>query len=78
MEKNKETKRKVDTSNYMNANGTFKTENEIRKEEINKDPNILRRIKYYTETYDNAKVGKEFDIAIAEEDKNLKKHYAKK
>ena len=33
-------KRKVDTSNYMNANGTFKTENQIKEEEVNKDPNI--------------------------------------
>ena len=66
-------KKKKDNSNYMVANGTFKTENQIKEEEVNKDPNILRRIKYYTETYDNAKVGKEFDIAIAEEDKNLKK-----
>ena len=66
-------KRKVDNSNYMVSNGTFKTENQIKEEEVNKDPNILRRIKYYTETYDNAKVGKEFDLAIAQEDENLKK-----
>ena len=71
-------KKKKDTSNYMVANGTFKTENQIKEEEINKDPNLLRRIKYYTETYDNVQLGKEFDTAIAAEDENLKKVRGKK
>ena len=66
-------KKKKDNSNYMVANGTFKTENQIKEEEINKDPNLLRRIKYYTETYDNVQLGKEFDAAIKAEDENLKK-----
>ena len=53
------------------SKGTIRSEREIKEEEINKDPNLLRRIKYYTETYDNVKLGKEFDNAIAAEDKNL-------
>jgi hypothetical protein len=45
---------------------TDKTEKEILK-----DPNLLRRIKYLTKTYDNIDLGKDFDKAIAQEDKNL-------
>ena len=45
---------------------TDKTEKEVMK-----DPNLLRRIKYAAETYDNIKLGEDFDKAIAQEDKNL-------
>jgi len=45
---------------------TDKTEKEVMK-----DPNILRRIKYALETYDDIKLGEDFDKAIAQEDKNL-------
>jgi hypothetical protein len=45
---------------------TAKTEKEVMK-----DPNLLRRIKYAIETYDDIKLGKDFDKAIAQEDKNL-------
>ena len=37
------------------------------------DPNLLRRIKYLTKTYDNIDLGKDFDKAIAQEDKELAK-----
>ena len=63
--------KKPDNYIYDGSKGTIRSEREISEEEINKDPNILRRIKYYTETYDNVKLGKEFDNAIAAEDKNL-------
>jgi len=45
---------------------TDKTEKEVMK-----DPNLLRRIKYAVETYDDIKLGEDFDKAIAQEDKNL-------
>ena len=63
---------KADNYIYDGSKGTIRSEREITEEEINKDPNILRRIKYYTETYDNVSLGKDFDAAIAAEDKNLK------
>jgi HD superfamily phosphohydrolase len=47
---------------------TEKTEKEI----LN-DPNILRRIKYLSKTYDDIDLGKDFDKAIAQEDKQLAK-----
>ena len=53
------------------SKGTIRSEREIKEEEINKDPNLLRRIKYYNETYDKFSLGKEFDTEIAAEDKNL-------
>ena len=46
----------------------FKTD-----EEANKDPNILRRIKHYTSSYDGIDLGKEYDNAIAKEDEALAK-----
>ena len=42
-------------------------------EDANKDPNILRRIKHYTEKYDGVNLGKDYEKAIAEEDKKLAK-----
>ena len=63
---------KADNYIYDGSKGTIRSEREITEEEINKDPNILRRIKYYTETYDNVSLGKDYDAAIAAEDKNLK------
>ncbi len=59
-------------------NGNIQTEKQFVKElpleeqpgyEIDKDPNLLRRIKMYSDE----KLGAEFDKAIAEEDKALKK-----
>ena len=47
---------------------TDKTEKEIMN-----DPNILRRIKYLSKTYDDIDLGKDFDKAIAQEDKQLAK-----
>ena len=47
---------------------TEKTEKEI----LN-DPNILRRIKYLSKTYADIDLGKDFDKAIAQEDKELAK-----
>lgn len=44
----------------------FKTD-----DEANKDPNVLRRIKHYTSKYDDIDLGKDYDKAIAEEDKKL-------
>lgn len=38
-----------------------------------KDPNLLRRIKYLTETFDGADFGNSLDKAIANEDKELAK-----
>ena len=46
--------------------------NKTEKELMN-DPNLLRRIKYLTKTYDNIDLGKDFDKAIAQEDKELAK-----
>ena len=63
--------KKPDDYIYDGSKGTIRSEREITEEEINKDQNILRRIKYYTETYDGVKLGKDFDAAIAAEDKNL-------
>jgi hypothetical protein len=45
---------------------TDKTEKEVMK-----DPNLLRRIKHIAETYDDIKLGEDFDKAIAQEDKKL-------
>ena len=42
--------KKPDNYIYDGSKGTIRSEREISEEEINKDPNILRRIKYYTET----------------------------
>lgn len=63
--------KKPDDYIYDGSKGTIRAERDIKEEEINKDPNILRRIKYYSETYDDVKLGKDFDKAIAAEDKNL-------
>ena len=38
-----------------------------------KDPNLLRRVKYLTETFDNADLGTSLDKAIDNEDKELAK-----
>ena len=58
---------------YDGSKNTVRSEREIKEEEINKDPNMLRRIKYYVETYDNVPLGKDFDKAILKEDENIKK-----
>ena len=42
-------------------------------EEVNKDPNLLRRIKHYTSKYDGIDLGREYDKAIAKEDEELAK-----
>ena len=36
-------------------------------------PTLLRRIKYLSKTYDDIDLGKDFDKAIAQEDKQLAK-----
>ena len=41
--------------------------------DYSKDPNLLRRIKYLTETFDNADLGTSLDKAIDNEDKQLAK-----
>ena len=41
--------------------------------DYSKDPNLLRRIKYLTETFDGADFGNSLDKAIANEDKELAK-----
>ena len=48
-------KKKPVMNNYIydGSKNAIRSEHEIREEEINKDPNMLRRIKYYVETYDN-------------------------
>ena len=53
--------KKPDDYIYDGSKGTIRAERDIKEEEINKDPNILRRIKYYSETYDDVKLGKDFD-----------------
>ena len=71
-------KNNPDNSPYMLNNGELMTENEFKKSlpiedqpgyNPDKDPNLLRRIKYYQ----GESLGADFDIAIAEEDKALKK-----
>ena len=49
-----------------------KPKKETEEQKINKDPNMLRRLKYNMELYDNVKVGKDFDKAIELEDKALR------
>ena len=69
---------KADNSPVMVSNGEIMTENQFKKSlpledqpgyDPDKDPNLLRRIKYYQ----GEELGAEFDRAIAEEDKALKK-----
>ena len=69
---------KADNSPVMVSNGEIMTENQFVKSlpiedqpgyDPDKDPNLLRRIKYYQ----GESLGADFDIAIAEEDKALKK-----
>ena len=69
---------KTDNSPVMVSNGEIMTENQFVKSlpiedqpgyDPDKDPNLLRRIKYYQ----GEELGAEFDRAIAEEDKALKK-----
>ena len=69
---------KTDNSPVMVSNGEIMTENQFVKSlpiedqpgyDPDKDPNLLRRIKYYQ----GESLGADFDIAIAEEDKALKK-----
>ena len=71
-------KSKPDNSPYMVSNGEIMTENEFKKSlpvedqpgyNPDKDPNLLRRIKYYQ----GESLGADFDRAIEEEDKALKK-----
>ena len=71
-------KNNPDNSPYMLNNGELMTENQFKKSlpledqpgyDPDKDPNLLRRIKYYQ----GEELGAEFDRAIAEEDKALKK-----
>lgn len=68
---------KADNSPVMVSNGEIMTENQFKKSlpledqpgyDPDKDPNLLRRIKYYQ----GEELGAEFDRAIAEEDKALK------
>ena len=69
---------KADNSPVIVSNGEIMTENQFKKSlpledqpgyDPDKDPNLLRRIKYYQ----GEELGAEFDRAIAEEDKALKK-----
>ena len=71
-------KSKPDNSPYMVSNGEIMTENEFKKSlpvedqpgyNPDKDPNLLRRIKYYQ----GESLGADFDRAIALEDEELKK-----
>ena len=71
-------KNNPDKSPYMLNNGELMPENQFKKSlpiedqpgyNPDKDPNLLRRIKYYQ----GESLGADFDIAIAEEDKALKK-----
>ena len=48
-----------------------KQETDKTEKEVMKDPNLLRRIKHIAETYDDIKLGEDFDKAIAQEDKKL-------
>lgn len=41
--------------------------------DYSKDPNLIRRVKYLTETFDNADLGTSLDKAIENEDKQLAK-----
>ena len=71
-----ETKKTVDTSSLNQL--IKKTEKDLRLEKQpnynpDKDPNLLRRIKYLTETYDGVNLGTEYDKAIAQEDRELAK-----
>ena len=69
---------KADNSPVMVSNGEIMTENQFKKSlpledqpgyDPDKDPNLLRRIKYYQ----GESLGADFDKLIAEEDKALKK-----
>ena len=71
-------KNNPDNSPYMLNNGELMTENQFKKSlpiedqpgyNPDKDPNLLRRIKYYQ----GESLGADFDKLIAEEDKALKK-----
>ena len=71
-------KNKPDDSPFMLNNGELMTENQFKKSlpledqpgySPDKDPNLLRRIKYYQ----GESLGADFDRAIEEEDKALKK-----
>tara|TARA_A100001015_G_scaffold186866_1_gene208067 strand:- start:2417 stop:3019 length:603 start_codon:yes stop_codon:yes gene_type:complete len=60
-----------DQKKQINVPGPLEQLTDNTEKEILKDPNLLRRIKYLTKTYDNIDLGKDFDKAIAQEDKNL-------
>ena len=69
-------KKTVDTSSLNQL--IKKTEKNLRLEKLpnynpDNDPNLLRRIKYLTETYDNNDLGTQFDKAIDQEDRELAK-----
>ena len=69
-------KKTVDTSSLNQL--IKKTEKKLRLEKLpnynpDNDPNLLRRIKYLTETYDGVNLGTEYDKAIAQEDRELAK-----
>jgi len=62
-----------DQKKQINVPGPLEQLTDNTEKEILKDPNLLRRIKYLTKTYDNIDLGKDFDKAIAQEDKQLAK-----
>ena len=68
-------KKKPVMNNYIydGSKNAIRSKHEIREDEIKKDPNMLCRIKYYVETYDNVSLGEDFDKAILVEDENIKK-----
>ena len=68
---NKNPNTKVTPKNEIIVPGALEQLTEKTEKEVMNDPNLLRRIKYVAETYDNMKLGADFDKAIAQEDKNL-------
>lgn len=68
---NKKSNTKVPPKKEIIVPGPLEQLTNKTEKEVMKDPNLLRRLKYFTETYDGIKLGKEFDKAIAQEDKNL-------
>jgi len=67
---------------YLTQGGPTKVGSELRQNmrlenlpnyNPDNDPNLLRRIKYLTKTYDNNDLGTQFDKAIDQEDKELAK-----
>ena len=50
--------------NLNSKNKRDTIQSDMTEKELMNDPNLLRRIKYLTKTYDNIDLGKDFDKAI--------------